>query len=96
MFFPQPEVDSIIVTLVPWRSAPFDVKDEAFFDSLVRWLFTQRNKKLVNALVPFFKSRRRMGKEEAKNLAGAAPFGEKRVRELSPKDFGALSNAFTD
>jgi hypothetical protein len=24
------------------------------------------------------------------------PFGERRVRELAPKDFGALANAFTE
>lgn len=96
MFYPQPEVDSVIVRLAAWKTAPFNVEDEAFFNRLVRWLFTQRNKKLSNALVPFFKSARKLKKEEAKKLAATAPFGERRVRELTPKDFGELSNAFAE
>ena len=96
MFYPQPEVDSVIVRLTPCTIAPFDVKDEVFFNRLVRWLFTQRNKKLGNALVPFLRSARRIGKEEAQKLAATVPFGERRVRELAPKDFGELANAFAE
>ena len=65
MFYPQSEVDSVIVRLKPWKTAPFEVKDEAFFRRMVRWLFTQRNKKLSNALVPFIKSTFKVSKEEA-------------------------------
>jgi len=96
MFYPQPKVDSVIVRLTPWKKAPFKVKDEALFNRLVRWLFTQRNKKLNNALVPFFKSTRKLDKEEAKKLAATAPFGDRRVRELAPRDFGEIANAFTE
>ena len=96
VFYPQPKVDSVIVRLSPWRTAPFNVKDEAFFNRLVRWLFTERNKKLGNALVPFFKSVQKLDKEEAKKLAAAAPFRERRVRELAPKDFGEVANAFAE
>ena len=31
MFYPTPEVDSVIVRLTPWATVPFEVKDEAFF-----------------------------------------------------------------
>ena len=96
VFYPQPKVDSVIVRLTPWKTAPFNVKDEAFFKRLVRWLFTQRNKKLGNALEPFFKSARKLDKKEAKKLAATTPFGERRVRELAPKDFGEIANAFTE
>ena len=96
VFYPQPKVDSVIVRLTPWKTAPFNVKDEAFFKRLVRWLFTQRNKKLSNAFVPFLKTTREMDKEEAKKLAATAPFSERRVRELAPKDFGEIANAFTE
>jgi len=96
MFYPQPEVDSVIVRLKPWKMAPFEVKDEAFFRRMVRWLFTQRNKKLSNALAPFIKSTLKVTKEDAEKLACAFPFRERRVRELSPKDFGALANALAD
>ena len=96
MFYPQPEVDSVIVRLVPWKRAPFEVKDEAFFKRMVRWLFNQRNKKLCNALVPFMRSAFKVSKEEAEKRVCALPFGERRVRELAPKDFGALANALEE
>jgi 16S rRNA (adenine1518-N6/adenine1519-N6)-dimethyltransferase len=93
IFYPPPEVDSVIVRLTPWKEAPFEVKDEAFFRRMVRWLFTQRNKKLSNALVPFIKSTLKVAKEDAEKLACTFPFREKRVRELSPEVFGELTNA---
>jgi 16S rRNA (adenine1518-N6/adenine1519-N6)-dimethyltransferase len=96
MFYPQPKVDSVIVRLKPWKTAPFGVKDEAFFMRIVRWLFTQRNKKLSNALAPFIKSAFKVSKEEAEKRVCAVPFGERRVRELAPKHFGALANALKD
>jgi len=94
MFYPPPEVDSVIVRLTPWTTAPFEVKDEAFFKRMVRWLFTQRNKKLGNSLVPFIKSTFKTAKEDAEKLAYTLPFREKRARELRPEDFGELANAF--
>ena len=96
MFFPQPEVDSVIVRLTPWMAVPFEVRDAAFFRRMVRWLFTQRNKKLSNALLPFIKTTFRVGKEDAEKLAFKLPFRDRRVRELSPKEFGVLANALTD
>ena len=93
MFYPPPEVDSVIVRLTPWKSAPFKVKDDEFFIRLVRWLFTQRNKKLSNALVPFLRSTFKVGKEEAEKLARNVPFVERRARELSPREFGELADA---
>ncbi len=88
MFHPQPEVDSIIVRLSRWAKAPFEVKDEEFFKRLVRWLFTQRNKKARNVLASFLRSTRKMSSGEAEKLASAAPFRDKRVRDLSPEEFG--------
>ena len=93
LFYPAPEVDSVIVRLEPWTAASFEVKDEAFFRRMVRWLFTQRNKKLSNALVPFIKSTLKVAKEDAEKMACAFSFREKRVRELPPEAFGVLANA---
>ncbi|MBN1245534.1 ribosomal RNA small subunit methyltransferase A [Candidatus Bathyarchaeota archaeon] len=92
-FYPQPEVDSVIVRLTPWTAAPFEVKDEAVFRRMVRWLFTQRNKKLSNALVPFIKSTLKLKKEDAEKVVCTMPFREKRARELPPEAFGELANA---
>ena len=96
MFYPQPKVDSVVIRLVPWKTAPFEVKDKAFFKSMVRSVFTQRNRKLSKALVSFLKSTRKIAKEEARKIACEVPFAEKRVRELAPRDFGELENALAD
>lgn len=93
MFHPQPDVDSVIVRLKPWTVMPFKVNNEAFFRRLVRWLFTQRNKKLSNALTPFLRSELKLDKSAAEQTASLVPLHEKRVHDLSPENFGDISNA---
>jgi 16S rRNA (adenine1518-N6/adenine1519-N6)-dimethyltransferase len=95
MFYPPPEIDSVIVRLTPWKARTFEVKDEVFFRRMVRWLFTQRNKKLGNAIVPFIKSTFGTANDDMEKLVYALPFREKRARELSPEAFGELANAFS-
>jgi len=90
MFYPQPDVDSMIVRLKP-RVAPFHVDDEETFFELVRTLFTQRNKKVRNGLIPFLR-KRELPREEALELADSLVYSAKRVRELAPEDFGILTN----
>ncbi len=89
MFYPQPEVDSVIVRFKPRVPPPFHVKDEAFFRRLVQTLFTQRNRKVRNAVRPFIK------KQCAFAGGSVIPFHERRVRELAPEDFGELANALS-
>jgi 16S rRNA (adenine1518-N6/adenine1519-N6)-dimethyltransferase len=96
MFYPQPEVDSIIIRLKPWRMPPFKLKNEVLFRQLVRSLFTQRNRKVRNAILPFMKGMPAIATENAVKLAEAFPFADKRVRELTPEDFGVLANALCD
>jgi 16S rRNA (adenine1518-N6/adenine1519-N6)-dimethyltransferase len=91
MFYPPPKVDSVIVRLTPWKVVPFKVRDKTFFERLVRWLFTQRNKKVSNSLVPFIRSTFKVDKEEAAKLARNIPFVDRRTRELSPREFGELA-----
>jgi len=91
-FYPPPEVDSVIVRLTPWTAAPFEVKDKTVFRRLARCLFTQRNRKLGNALVPFIKSTLNVAKEDAEKVACTVQFREKRVRELPPEAFGEIAN----
>jgi 16S rRNA (adenine1518-N6/adenine1519-N6)-dimethyltransferase len=93
MFYPSPEVDSVIVRLKSHSNKPFEVKDQAFFVRMVKWLFTQRNKKLSKALAPFIRSSFKLSKEDSEKISHSLPFNDRRVRELSPKDFGALANA---
>ena len=96
MFYPQPEVDSVVVRLKLRKSAPFRVNDKVFFERMVRWLFTQRNRKLGNAIKSLVKGGVKAPKGDAEELACSLPFRDRRVRELSPKDFGALANALAD
>ncbi|MDD4749496.1 MAG: 16S rRNA (adenine(1518)-N(6)/adenine(1519)-N(6))-dimethyltransferase RsmA [Methanosarcinaceae archaeon] len=49
-FQPVPEVDSAVIKLVP-RPSPFQVQDEAFFLNFVTAVFSQRRKKLRNAIL---------------------------------------------
>lgn len=90
MFYPRPDVDSIMVRLKP-RAAPFHVDNEETFFELVRVLFTQRNKKVRNSLIPFL-SKFKLSKEKTLELADSMVYSAKRVRELAPEDFGILTN----
>ena len=90
MFYPPPNVDSMILHLKP-RNPPFHVEDETLFFDVVRTLFTQRNKKVRNAIIPFLRERK-MDKNDAVILADSLFYSAKRVRELAPEDFGILAN----
>lgn len=90
MFYPPPDVDSMVVRLRP-REPPFRVDDEETFLELVQTLFTQRNKKARNAILPFLHKRGIKGRT-ALGLADSLPFHDKRVRGLAPEDFGTLAN----
>lgn len=89
-FYPPPDVDSMIVRLRP-KPRPFRVKDERTFFELVQIAFTQRNKKLRNAILPFLQ-KHGVTREKAQIMADSLTFHDKRVRELAPEDFGALTN----
>ncbi|MGC8895286.1 MAG: 16S rRNA (adenine(1518)-N(6)/adenine(1519)-N(6))-dimethyltransferase RsmA [Candidatus Bathyarchaeia archaeon] len=95
MFYPQPEVDSVVVRLKPKRPKPFTLKNETFFRQLAQSLFTHRNKKVKNAVSSFIKGTRdTTSAEDAIKIVEALHFNDKRVWELAPEDFGALANAF--
>jgi len=92
-FWPSPKVDSLIIRLKP-RCPPFRVEDENLFLDIVRAIFTQKNKKLKNAIMPFF-SRFRLSRNEAKKLAESLPFHDRRPRELSPEEIGLIADEIT-
>jgi 16S rRNA (adenine1518-N6/adenine1519-N6)-dimethyltransferase len=90
-FFPSPDVDSKIVRLKPRKEPPFHVSDEEAFFEFLKSVFTQRNKKLRNAVL-YYLLKKGMTKAKAQELADSLTFHDKRVRELAPEDFGALTN----
>jgi 16S rRNA (adenine1518-N6/adenine1519-N6)-dimethyltransferase len=92
MFYPQPEVDSIIVRLELRESKPFTVRNELLFTRLMQTLFTQRNRKVRNAVDIFLRSKLAKTAQDAETIASKVPFSDERVRMLAPEDFGALAN----
>ena len=92
MFYPPPDVDSMMVRLKP-REPPFQVEDEETFFELVRTLFTQRNKKVRNALIPFLR-KREITRKDAVELADSTIYSAKRVQALALEDFWIMTNVF--
>jgi len=92
-FWPQPRVGSVIVRFAP-RKPPFPLEDESLFFDLTRMLFTQKNRKMRNAILPFF-SKRGIPKSRASELADTLPFGYRRPRELTPEEIGLTANEIT-
>lgn len=90
LFYPPPDVDSIVVRLKP-RKPPFSVADEKLFFELGQTLFTQRNRKVRKSVIPFLQ-KQGFGREETLKIADSLLFHDKRVRELAPEDFGAIAN----
>ena len=89
-FYPPPNVEAFIVKLTPRRLRPFEVKSEEIFAEVLRVLFSQRNRKARKAVLPLLE------KFKLENTVvlkiGQLPFLNKRVRELTPADFGTLAN----
>lgn len=82
-FWPQPQVDSALVELVP-RPPPFAVSDEAFFFRLTEMLFQNRRKKIGTVL----RMRGLVGPEDRDRL----PYVDLRVEALAPEQIGELAD----
>ena len=88
-FRPPPKVTSAVVRL-RFRPAREDVGSIEVFEKLVRGVFLQRRKRLLNALKPVADS---FGKSAADLIATAGVDGTKRPEELSLRDMAQLSRA---
>jgi len=96
MFYPPPEIDSVVIRIKPWRTPLFTIKNSLFFEQIVKWLFAERNKKLQNALEPFIKNTLKMGQQDFQKIVKTLDCRQIRPRELTPETFGAIANAFTN
>lgn len=96
LFYPEPKIDSVITCLKSKNPRPFTIRDETTFKQMVQSLFTQRNKKLGNAVLHYLKGARGMPKENAVEIAKHLTAHGKRVRELAPEDFGALAHVLIE
>lgn len=95
MFYPQPEVGSVIVRLKPKKPHPFMVKDKKLLQKIAQFLFSRRNRKVRNVIESFIKSAGLSTNDKVKTALESCTFFDKRVRELAPEDFGELANALT-
>jgi 16S rRNA (adenine1518-N6/adenine1519-N6)-dimethyltransferase len=98
-FFPQPDVDSAVVEIIP-RKPPFSVNDEELFFKVVERLFAQRRKKVKNSLKDFIA--RKLREKDAfdstrlNEIITELPFKDERVEVLSPEDIGRLADKVYD
>jgi 16S rRNA (adenine1518-N6/adenine1519-N6)-dimethyltransferase len=96
MFYPPPKIDSIIVRLKLKKRRPFTLINEAFFKQLLKSVFASRNRKVRNAVLSYLKASHSLTEKDSIEVAEKMPFRDKRVRELSPEDFGVLANAIAE
>ena len=78
MFYPQPKVDSVVIRLKPKKLHPFTLKSEVLFKQLTQSLFTHRNRKVRNAVLPFFKGAFATRAESIIKMVEGLPFCEDR------------------
>jgi 16S rRNA (adenine1518-N6/adenine1519-N6)-dimethyltransferase len=86
-FRPMPDVRSAVVRLTFHRPME-EVRDATTVEALVRSMFTQRRKTLVNALRPFAESR---GRQPARALERAGIDGRRRPETLSLAEIASLA-----
>jgi 16S rRNA (adenine1518-N6/adenine1519-N6)-dimethyltransferase len=93
-FQPAPEVDSAVVKLVP-RPAPFEVKDQAFFMDFVVAVFSQRRKKLRNAIL---NTNHVLKIPSIKEVIARLPedLMSKRAENLTPDELAKIANQIID
>jgi 16S rRNA (adenine1518-N6/adenine1519-N6)-dimethyltransferase len=92
-FFPQPKVDSVVLSLQP-RPTPWpEVLDESVLSAAIRAGFGQRRKQLANALAGGSGSAAVTGGIAAAALAQVGLPPRVRAEELDVHQFIALSNA---
>jgi 16S rRNA (adenine1518-N6/adenine1519-N6)-dimethyltransferase len=87
-FSTPPEVDSAIVMVVP-RAPPYEVKDVGFFMKFITAAFSQRRKKLKNALL---NNAAMLGIKETALEKLPHDIVEQRAETLSPETLAKLSD----
>lgn len=90
-FRPAPKVHSTVLSL-RFRAPAVPLTDEAVFESLVRTIFTQRRKTLLNAVRPFAAARNR---DAAQALAEAGIDPSRRPETLHLTELARLAGRFT-
>ena len=88
-FYPQPKVDSVVVSLKPLEKPRHFIKDEKIFETVTRQAFSTRRKTIKNSLENYF------DKTLVFNALENSSIDQKRRAEsLSIKEFANLANSF--
>ena len=90
-FYPQPRVDSALVTIMPTNEPP--MKNRALFEDLVRVLFTQRRRKLLGVLTRHLERRY---PDKSEHILKRITLPEKRIYETTPQEFAMLSDQIAE
>jgi 16S rRNA (adenine1518-N6/adenine1519-N6)-dimethyltransferase len=91
-FYPKPRVDSAIITITHKHEDP-PIKNHEIFTDLVRSLFNQRRRRLSGVLARYLKDRY---PEDAVVILRRISPPERRVFEVTPKEFITYSNQIAD
>jgi 16S rRNA (adenine1518-N6/adenine1519-N6)-dimethyltransferase len=92
-FYPPPKVDSAIVRLEPKDSGSPQLRNKQQFQHFLKSMFTERNRKVRNAALIYLKQVSSSSQSKSARTIEKIPFGEKRTRDLTPKEFGVLADA---
>ncbi len=92
-FRPPPKVRSAVVRLT-FRPSPVPIRHPALFDRLVRSLFTQRRKMVLNAVAPITRSVSSVAPRVLLERAGVAP--DRRPATLHLAELARLSEALAE
>lgn len=93
-FYPQPKVNSAIVTLSPRKDRPKVIDEELFF-RLVRGLFAHKNQKVSKA---FEHSKREfnLDKKKLRETGRSLKFANMKVRDLYIENLAEMANQIHD
>jgi 16S rRNA (adenine1518-N6/adenine1519-N6)-dimethyltransferase len=94
-FYPKPAVQAAIVRLNYRKHPPFHVVNNQVFQEVVQTLFTQRNRKVRKAILPYLSRHHTPEAVEGRARVDNLPLCKKRVRDMTPKDFGVLANGLS-
>lgn len=87
-FYPKPKVSSTIIKIKPMKIA-FEISDMFLFEKIVKFMFTQRKRKVKNVLQKLFKGRIL----EIPTSLASIPHLERRVFTLKPEEIGEIADA---
>ena len=90
-FFPQPKVESVVLRIKTGKPK-YRIVDQDFFQELVKHLFTNRNKKVKNAVNDFLVFKTGVQKKHIRVFIEELANSEKRPRNMNLKELTRLAN----